>query len=245
MEMVIPPRDHGPSTYRYTWDENGEVEQVTSTTTTNRVRPDSRTLSSTERLPPGHRRRQSAQWPFQSIITDTEEPASPSSPSHHHRRTTATSQRYSAWHPSLLQQLHPLASNPYIPTPTHDPESRPRPRPRSGSGAIIPPEYVRTLLHSTSPESLSRRVHDASSRSRTATPHLVAGAANARHRSRVADFEGFQVQIRDEDPDGEGVFSEMDLGIMERVDSREGGVVHGVDVDGREEEHQRFLKAAA
>ncbi|KAK3301241.1 uncharacterized protein B0H64DRAFT_471194 [Chaetomium fimeti] len=29
METVIPPRDHGPSTYRYTWDENGEVAQVT------------------------------------------------------------------------------------------------------------------------------------------------------------------------------------------------------------------------
>lgn len=29
MEVVIPPRDHGPSTYRYTWDENGEVTQVT------------------------------------------------------------------------------------------------------------------------------------------------------------------------------------------------------------------------
>ncbi|EAQ92466.1 hypothetical protein CHGG_00701 [Chaetomium globosum CBS 148.51] len=30
METVIPPRDHGPSTYRYTWDENGEVTQVAS-----------------------------------------------------------------------------------------------------------------------------------------------------------------------------------------------------------------------
>lgn len=29
MEIVIPPRDHGPSTFRYTWDENGEVQQMT------------------------------------------------------------------------------------------------------------------------------------------------------------------------------------------------------------------------
>jgi hypothetical protein len=29
MEMTIPPRHHGPSTYRYTWDANGAVTQVT------------------------------------------------------------------------------------------------------------------------------------------------------------------------------------------------------------------------
>ena len=28
MEVVIPPRDHGQTTYRYTWDDNGEVERV-------------------------------------------------------------------------------------------------------------------------------------------------------------------------------------------------------------------------
>ena len=28
MEVIIPPRDHKPSTYRYTWDENGEVQKV-------------------------------------------------------------------------------------------------------------------------------------------------------------------------------------------------------------------------
>ncbi|KAL2105310.1 hypothetical protein VUR80DRAFT_8586 [Thermomyces stellatus] len=28
MELIIPPRDHRPTTYRYTWDENGEVERV-------------------------------------------------------------------------------------------------------------------------------------------------------------------------------------------------------------------------
>ena len=28
MEIIIPPRDHRPTTYRYTWDANGEVERV-------------------------------------------------------------------------------------------------------------------------------------------------------------------------------------------------------------------------
>ena len=29
MEIVIPPRDHGATTFQYTWDENGEVQQIT------------------------------------------------------------------------------------------------------------------------------------------------------------------------------------------------------------------------
>ncbi|KAK5657318.1 hypothetical protein OQA88_3382 [Cercophora sp. LCS_1] len=62
MEIVIPPRDHGPSTYRYTWDENGEVEQVT------RVR-DEPSTPPPRRPRPG---RQTVQWPFQSIATETE-----------------------------------------------------------------------------------------------------------------------------------------------------------------------------
>jgi len=28
MEVIIPPRDHKTITYRYTWDEKGEVQKV-------------------------------------------------------------------------------------------------------------------------------------------------------------------------------------------------------------------------
>ncbi|KAK3360111.1 hypothetical protein B0T25DRAFT_449554 [Lasiosphaeria hispida] len=76
MEIVIPPRDHGPSTFRYTWDENGEVQQVT------RVRDESST-------PPQRpvRGRQTVQWPFQSIATETEI-SSPTAPAPFARRAT-------------------------------------------------------------------------------------------------------------------------------------------------------------
>ncbi|KAK0613461.1 hypothetical protein B0T14DRAFT_436573 [Immersiella caudata] len=63
MEIVIPPRDHGPSTFRYTWDENGEVQQVT------RVRDESPPQQPQQRQ---YRGRQTVQWPFQSIATETE-----------------------------------------------------------------------------------------------------------------------------------------------------------------------------
>ncbi|KAK3309009.1 uncharacterized protein B0T15DRAFT_500732 [Chaetomium strumarium] len=109
METVIPPRGHEPSTYGYTWDETGEVMQAT------RVR-DSRSFSTQQRLTPG---RQSAPWPFQSVvtttttITDAEIPispvsTSPPSPSYYHNRpstitatttTTTTTTRRSTYQP--------------------------------------------------------------------------------------------------------------------------------------------------
>ncbi|KAK3325813.1 hypothetical protein B0H66DRAFT_139429 [Apodospora peruviana] len=76
MEIVIPPRDHGPSTYQYTWDENGEVTQIT------RVKED---VTAQERL---RRGRQTVQWPFQSISTETEISHSPITASPFARRAT-------------------------------------------------------------------------------------------------------------------------------------------------------------
>ncbi|KAK0728498.1 hypothetical protein B0T26DRAFT_768119 [Lasiosphaeria miniovina] len=67
MEIVIPPRDHGPSTFRYTWDENGEVQQMT------RVREPS-AIPNFSRLG-----RRTAQWPFESI-SDTDAASSPATP---------------------------------------------------------------------------------------------------------------------------------------------------------------------
>ncbi|KAK3946005.1 hypothetical protein QBC46DRAFT_370559 [Diplogelasinospora grovesii] len=89
MEIVIPPRDHGPSTYRYTWDENGEVEQVT------RVREDLTTQEQRERIERLRRGRQTVQWPFQSMATETEI----SSPT----VTSAPFGRRATWQPKRLR----------------------------------------------------------------------------------------------------------------------------------------------
>ncbi|KAK1754819.1 hypothetical protein QBC47DRAFT_226724 [Echria macrotheca] len=63
MEIVIPPRaQHGPSTFRYTWDENGEVQQVTRVLDEGAIQP--------QRRP--QRGRQTVQWPFQSVVSETE-----------------------------------------------------------------------------------------------------------------------------------------------------------------------------
>ncbi|KAH6845132.1 hypothetical protein B0I37DRAFT_406712 [Chaetomium sp. MPI-CAGE-AT-0009] len=215
METVIPPRDHGPSTYRYTWDENGEVTQVT------RVR-DSRSFS-TERLRPG---RQSAQWPFQSIITTDSDLPRPIS-------------HYSAWqqqlppplpprqHPYPYQQQHPYEFDlPPHPLASNPPNNPPLPPPHPPSSASPPPErdivpdYVRNFLllrgtGSPDPTTTSHNnnntnnntnlitnhnlphdgavaLHDGASRA--GTPQLVVPRRrSALHQSRVADFfEGFR-----------------------------------------------------
>ncbi|CAI4215072.1 unnamed protein product [Parascedosporium putredinis] len=53
MEVIIPPRDHKTITYRYTWDEKGEVQKV------ERVRESVDYTSN----------RQTLQWPFQSTTS--------------------------------------------------------------------------------------------------------------------------------------------------------------------------------
>lgn len=102
MEAVIPPRDHGPSTYRYTWDENGEVTQVircvaaqSSHSTT--LRLDTRLTTPIRVQPPrpfsttSHFARYNPQWPFQSTNTNADPDApSPTSPYQTRRNTTTT-----------------------------------------------------------------------------------------------------------------------------------------------------------
>ncbi|KAL1842642.1 hypothetical protein VTJ49DRAFT_4553 [Mycothermus thermophilus] len=109
MEMVIPPRDHGSTTYRYTWDENGEVTQVTRV---HHVRPFSTSNGGGI---------QTTQWPLQSTIStatnntvDDSPTASTSttprisyqpSPHHLHRLTTTFTQSVasSTWQLAALQ----------------------------------------------------------------------------------------------------------------------------------------------
>ncbi|KAF6844809.1 hypothetical protein CMUS01_00743 [Colletotrichum musicola] len=52
MEVVIPPRDHGPS-YRYTWDDNGDVERIERIERFASAEQRQSTVS-----------RQTVQWPF-------------------------------------------------------------------------------------------------------------------------------------------------------------------------------------
>ncbi|KAM7203690.1 hypothetical protein V8F33_002005 [Rhypophila sp. PSN 637] len=73
MEIVIPPRDHRPLTYQYTWDENGEVTNIT------RIKED----GAVQERP--RRGRQTVQWPFQSISNETEI-SSPTTTSHYAAR---------------------------------------------------------------------------------------------------------------------------------------------------------------
>ncbi|KAK4122382.1 hypothetical protein N657DRAFT_576349 [Parathielavia appendiculata] len=138
MEMLIPPRDHGPSTYRYTWDENGEIAQVT------RVR-DSRPFSIARRSPGW----QSAQWPFQSIITTTtittattdNDPASPASPSchhHQHRRASSSSAFHSTWQPD--------SPHPHPQTTTNKTISNGSSEETPTSRVSLVPDYVATFL---------------------------------------------------------------------------------------------------
>ncbi|KAK3988301.1 hypothetical protein QBC44DRAFT_103367 [Cladorrhinum sp. PSN332] len=82
MEMVIPPRDHGPSTFRYAWDENGEVTQMT------RVREEH--PPSTRRPIPG---RSQTRWPFQQSMVSTDLSSSPTASRYHRRMGTSSTWR--------------------------------------------------------------------------------------------------------------------------------------------------------
>ncbi|KAH6630933.1 hypothetical protein B0J18DRAFT_116346 [Chaetomium sp. MPI-SDFR-AT-0129] len=109
MEPVSPPRAQRPSSYRYTWDENGKVAEVT------RIR-ESRSFSA-ERLRLGHERRKSSgQWRFQNIAVANgsppdlgelqQQPASPGSPAQQPgggiTRRSGSYRRYRpSWQPSL------------------------------------------------------------------------------------------------------------------------------------------------
>ncbi|KAK4225349.1 hypothetical protein QBC38DRAFT_267411 [Podospora fimiseda] len=89
MEMVIPPRDHGSSTFRYAWDENGEVTQMT------RVQ---------EEYPPSTRRpipgRSQTRWPFQQQSMASADASSSPTASRYHRRMGTSS----TWRPWASRQ---------------------------------------------------------------------------------------------------------------------------------------------
>ncbi|KAK4141295.1 uncharacterized protein C8A04DRAFT_14224 [Dichotomopilus funicola] len=108
MEPVSPPRAQRPSSYRYTWDENGKVAEVT------RIR-ESRSFSA-ERLRLDHERRKSSgQWRFQNIavannsppdLGESQQPAIPGSPAQQPgggiKRRSGSYRRYRpSWQPSL------------------------------------------------------------------------------------------------------------------------------------------------
>ncbi|TPX18423.1 uncharacterized protein E0L32_011664 [Thyridium curvatum] len=68
MEVVIPPRDHGPTTYKYEWDENGEVISTQRITDPAAPPPPTTEPSASRR----GRARQTVMWPFQgSVATDS------------------------------------------------------------------------------------------------------------------------------------------------------------------------------
>lgn len=78
MEVIIPPRDHGPSTFRYTWDENGDVQQIQRhghlspfdpphAETNTGFGPPNRVNGSVDYTPSD--RQKSVQWPFQHSST--------------------------------------------------------------------------------------------------------------------------------------------------------------------------------
>ncbi|KAK4679160.1 hypothetical protein QC764_201670 [Podospora pseudoanserina] len=162
MEITIPPRDHGPSTFRYAWDENGEVTQMT------RVREDQPSPLVTPRPIPG---RQTIQWPFQSIVTETEI-ASPTTTTHfhhhhhyHHRRaTTATT-----WRPWLQRRRdsdgHSIARN-------------------------LVPDYVVNYLRGETPETVSKRKYIHYGVGKEGKRPLP-GSSHRHLQSRAAEFGGF------------------------------------------------------
>ena len=169
MEIVIPPRDHGPSTYRYTWDENGEVQQVTryaprsphdrrqaESLIANRVRDE----SSLTRTPPEQRPRrgrQTVQWPFQSVVTE-EEVSSPITVSAFARRAT--------WQPR-----------------------RARDQDEYSIEQDLIPDYVVNYIRGETPETVARRQRNGG---KLGERDVHIAHQHRPHQSRAAEFEGFR-----------------------------------------------------
>ncbi|KAK3378109.1 hypothetical protein B0H63DRAFT_236952 [Podospora didyma] len=156
MEIVIPPRDHGPSTFRYTWDENGEVSQIT------RVVDDS-SSSIAAAIPPNIARgRQTVQWPFQSIVTETDL----SSPS----ISTFLPTRVATWQPKPTRDYE------------YDTDS-------IATEKDIIPDYVVNYLRGETPETVAQRRLNGGKLGHRGPVDLE--RQEGAHQSRVADFEGF------------------------------------------------------
>ncbi|EJT77174.1 hypothetical protein GGTG_07086 [Gaeumannomyces tritici R3-111a-1] len=182
MEVVIPPRDHGASTYRYEWDENGAVTNIS------RVASEERTGSSGLRSRAGsssqnsHKKthnhgrsrgaRQTVQWPFQSSatitttnMTETTTPISPVVP-------------MSAFH-DLRRATWQIPGN----------------RIRDSQYTVDPtivPDYVANFIRGETPETLARKKNDSRLAERDVGVVSGAGAGDNRNlRSRAAAFDGF------------------------------------------------------
>lgn len=168
MEIVIPPRDHGPSTFRYTWDENGEVQQMTRYTHPSPSQPPSPTNPPPPRVRddlPADRRvqlgRQTVQWPFQSVSTDPELPATPTA-------TWVYDHRPVTWEPKRSRDDADQLS--------------------LGDDDLIP-DYVRNYIRGETPESVARRKRNGG---KLGERGVDIAHQHRPHQSRVADFEGFR-----------------------------------------------------
>ncbi|KLU86341.1 hypothetical protein MAPG_05355 [Magnaporthiopsis poae ATCC 64411] len=182
MEVVIPPRDHGATTYRYEWDENGAVTNIS------RVAPEERTGSSGLRSRAGsnsqnsHKKthnhgrsrgaRQTVQWPFQSTatittttVTETATPVSPVVPMsafHNLRRAT--------WQ---IPGSNRIRDSQYTVDPT------------------IVPDYVANFIRGETPETLARKKNDSRTAAQRGVDVVTPDAENRGLRSRAAAFDGF------------------------------------------------------
>ncbi|OIW23599.1 hypothetical protein CONLIGDRAFT_637566 [Coniochaeta ligniaria NRRL 30616] len=161
MEIVIPPRDHGASTYRYTWDENGEVTQVT------RVN---------EPQQPGHthraRGRQTVQWPFQSIATvETSLLSQIADQPFPFRPFSNPRDRRATWEP---KRLLPRSRGSDSETTARD----------------LIPDYVINYIRGETPETVARRKRNGGKLGERLVD-VVTPTGHRPHQSRTAEFEGF------------------------------------------------------
>ncbi|KAH8911814.1 hypothetical protein BR93DRAFT_932932 [Coniochaeta sp. PMI_546] len=161
MEIVIPPRDHGVSTYRYTWDENGEVMQVTR-------------VNEPQQPGPTHRARgrQTVQWPFQSIATvetsllsQIADQPFPFHPASNPRDRRAT------WEP---KRLLPRSRGSDSETTARD----------------LIPDYVINYIRGETPETVARRKRNGGKLGERLVD-VVTPRGHRPHQSRAAEFEGF------------------------------------------------------
>ncbi|KAB5525714.1 hypothetical protein GE09DRAFT_1257422 [Coniochaeta sp. 2T2.1] len=162
MEIVIPPRDHGASTYKYTWDENGDVMQVT------RVNGEPHQPGPTHRA----RGRQTVQWPFQSIATvETSLLSQLAEQPFPFRPTSNPRERRATWEPKRL-----------LPRSKRSQEEM--------DARELVPDYVINFIRGETPETVARRKQNGGKLGERAVD-VVTPRGHRPHQSRAAEFEGF------------------------------------------------------
>ncbi|KAB5554515.1 hypothetical protein GE09DRAFT_964056 [Coniochaeta sp. 2T2.1] len=163
MEIVIPPRDHGASTYKYTWDENGDVMQVTR-----RVNGEPHQPGPTHRA----RGRQTVQWPFQSIATvETSLLSQLAEQPFPFRPTSNPRERRATWEPKRL-----------LPRSKRSEEEM--------DARELVPDYVINFIRGETPETVARRKQNGGKLGERAVD-VVTPRGHRPHQSRAAEFEGF------------------------------------------------------